>query len=152
MMTTRAGIRLGLVVLAAFQAFLGGWALFAPRSFFDNFPMPGHEWVVLLPPYNEHLVRDVGGFSLAVTLVLAAAAVTMDRLLVRVALVALSVFAVPHAIFHAAHLEGFPTSDAVAQTMGIVVQLLLTLALFALTWRLPASGRDQAARTRNLPE
>jgi hypothetical protein len=32
-----------------------------------------------------------------------------------VAVAAIAVYAVPHAIFHFLHLEGFPTSDAIAQ-------------------------------------
>ena len=35
-------------------------AAFAPRTFYDDFPFVAH-WVELLPPYNEHLVTDVGG-------------------------------------------------------------------------------------------
>ena len=41
-----------------------------------------------LPPYNEHLTRDVGSLNLALTIVLAAAAVTLSIPLVRAALVA----------------------------------------------------------------
>jgi len=40
---------------------VGFWALLAPRSFYDDFPGGGRSWVSALPPYNEHLVRDVGG-------------------------------------------------------------------------------------------
>ena len=49
-----------------------------------------------------------------------------ERTLVRVALVALLVYAVPHTIFHAAHLEGFPPGDALGQTVGTVLHLVLT--------------------------
>ena len=51
----------------------------------------------------------------ALTVVLVAAAVTGQWLLSAVAVAATAVYAVPHAIFHFLHLEGFPTSDAVAQ-------------------------------------
>lgn len=77
-MTARTVLRVGLAVLAAMQA-LVGWALVAPREFYDGFPIAGHAWVALLPPYNEHLVRDVGAFSLALTVVLGAAAVWPER-------------------------------------------------------------------------
>src|SRR5215471_14889090 len=33
-------------------------AQFLPDSFYDSFPTPGHAWVALLPPHNEHLLRD----------------------------------------------------------------------------------------------
>ena len=143
-MTLRILLRVGLLILAAMQAVLGFWALSAPRSFFDGFPLPGHAWVALLPPYNEHLVRDVGGLSLALTVSLGAAALTLDRMMIRVALLALAVFAIPHAVFHAGHLEGFPAGDARAQTIGTVLQLILTAAVFALAWRLPARSAPRS--------
>ena len=133
-------LRVGLLLLAAVQALLGLWALSAPRAFYDGFPFPGHAWVALLPPYNEHLVRDVGGLSLALTVVLGAAALTLDRTMIRVALLALAVFAIPHTVFHAGHLAGFPADDALAQTVGTVLHLVVTACLFALTWRLPAKA------------
>jgi hypothetical protein len=133
--TTSVVVRAGLGILAVFQAIIGVWALFAPTSFYSSFPLPGHPWVSLLPPYNEHLVRDVGELSLALTVVLAAAAVIGQRLLSAVAVAAIAVYAVPHAIFHFLHLEGFPTSDAIAQTVGIALQLVVIAAVALLLWR-----------------
>jgi hypothetical protein len=51
--------RTALVVLALSAAFTGLPAALAPRTFFDDFPFLS-AWVELLPPYNEHLVTDVG--------------------------------------------------------------------------------------------
>jgi heme/copper-type cytochrome/quinol oxidase subunit 4 len=133
--TTTLLVRAGLGIIALFQAIIGVWALFAPTSFYSSFPLPGHPWVSLLPPYNEHLVGDVGELSLALTVVLAAAAVIGQRLLSAVAVAAIAVYAVPHAIFHFLHLEGFPTSDAIAQTIGIAFQLLVIAAVALLLWR-----------------
>jgi hypothetical protein len=133
--TTSVGVRTGLGVLAVFQAIIGVWALFAPTSFYGSFPLPGHPWVSLLPPYNEHLVRDVGELSLALTVVLAAAAVIGQWLLSAVAVAAIAVYAVPHAIFHFLHLEGFPTSDAIAQTIGIALHLVVIAVVAWLVWR-----------------
>jgi hypothetical protein len=138
--TLRTLLRVGLVILAVMQVLVGAWALLAPRAFYDSFPLPRHAWVALLPPYNEHLVRDVGALNLALTVVLGAAAWTLDRTMIRVALLAVTVFAVPHAVFHAGHLAGFPAAAAVAQTVGTVLQLVLTVSLFALAWRLPAEA------------
>jgi hypothetical protein len=136
-------MRAGLLVLAASEALVGLWALSAPRSFYSGFPFPGHPWVALLPPYNEHLVRDVGGLNLALTIVLGAAALTLDRTMIRTALLALAVFAIPHTIFHAGHLAGFPATDALTQTVGTVLHLVLTVGLFALTWWLPARSQPE---------
>ena len=84
-----AMVVLGLLILAATQALVGVWALPAPRAFYNGFPLPGHPWVALLPPYNEHLVRDVGAFNLALTVVLVAAAWTLVAFLVFMAYFAL---------------------------------------------------------------
>ncbi len=130
--------RAGLVVLAVMQGLVGVWALLGPESFFTDFPGAGHAWVALLPEYNEHLTRDVGALSLALTVVLVAAAWWPERRLVRIALVALAVYAIPHTVFHATHLEGFPAADAGAQTIGTLLQVALVVGLLALSSRLPA--------------
>ena len=133
--TVSVPARVGLGILAALEAMVGVWALFAPISFYRNFPLSGHAWVSMLPPYNEHLTRDVGELSLALTVLLAAAAVIGQRLLSVVAIIATAVYAVPHAVYHALHLEGFPTGDAVAQMSGIALQLVLTAVVAWLLWR-----------------
>ncbi|HEX7212489.1 MAG TPA: hypothetical protein VF241_16325 [Propionibacteriaceae bacterium] len=133
--TTSVPVRAGLGILAALEAIVGVWGLLAPMSFYRSFPLPGHGWVSLLPPYNEHLTRDVGELSLALTVLLVAAAVTGQWLLSVVAIIATAVYAVPHAVYHALHLEGFPTGDAVAQMVGIALQLVLTAVVAWLLWR-----------------
>jgi hypothetical protein len=121
--------------LAILQGIVGIWASLVPRSFYRSFPIPGHNWVSLLPPYNEHLIRDVGELNLALTVVLAAAALTGQRLLSVVAVIAAAVYAVPHAVFHMFHLQGFPTVDAVTQTTGIALQLVVIVIVGWLLWR-----------------
>ena len=133
--TTSVVVRVLLGVLAVSEAVIGGWALFAPASFYRSFPTAGHAWVSLLPPYNEHLIRDVGSLSLALAVVLGAATLTGQRLLSGVAVGAFAVYAVPHTIFHSSHLEGFSTADAVAQTVGFVLQLLAAGVVAGLLWR-----------------
>ena len=79
----------------------------------------------LLPPFNEHLIRDVGGFYLAFALLFAWAAVTLARALVVPLAVAWSLAALLHAVYHVLHLDGFGAGDAVAQTVGLVAVLAL---------------------------
>ena len=141
-MNSRAVTRAGLVVLAVLQGLVGVWALVGPESFYADFPGAGHGWVALLPEYNEHLTRDVGALSLALTVVLVSAAWWPERRLVRIALLALGLYAIPHTLFHATHLEGFPSTDAAAQTIGTVLQVGLVVALLALSSRLPADRAD----------
>jgi hypothetical protein len=125
-----------LGVLATVQGVLGTWALLAPLVFYEGFPLPGHAWVALLPPFNEHLVRDVGALNLALAAVLAGAALRADRATVRLAATASLVAAVPHTAYHAVHLSHFPPSDAVAQTVATGVHLALLVVVLRLSARL----------------
>lgn len=129
----RAWVRAGLIFLAVTQGLAGSVQLFLPKTFYDDFPTPDTPWVSLLPPYSEHLMRDVGALTLAYVFVLAAAAVTMERRLVCVALIANLVFTVPHFVFHATHLEHYPTGAAVGQTIALAIGVVLPATLLALS-------------------
>lgn len=122
-MTKHSWVRTGLVFLAVVQGLVGAVQLLAPRMFYD---IP---WVSLVPPYSEHLMRDVGALTLAYVLVLVVAAVTMDRLATRTALAANLVFAVPHFFFHLTHLDGFTPFAAVTQTVVLVLFVVLPAIL-----------------------
>ena len=103
---TRAGLmRVGLWLLSLPALVVGAWALFLPRSFHEDFPSAGRGWVSALGPYNGHLLADVGVMYLALGVLLALAAVSSGRELVRASLVAWLVFAVPHFVFHAATIQ-----------------------------------------------
>ncbi|MDF2976528.1 MAG: hypothetical protein K0S40_1256 [Actinomycetospora sp.] len=128
-------VRVLLGVLAASQIITGGWALLAPPSFYADFPYGGTPWVALLPPYNEHLVRDVGAGTLALAVALALAAWWLDRRVVITAVAAFLTFTVPHAVFHSLHLEHFPLADAVAQQAGFVAEIVLAVAVLVLVTR-----------------
>ena len=68
--------RVWLTLLGLVGLFVGTWATFFPRSFYDDFPAgSGHAWVAADGPYNEHLVRDVGALNLALAAVAIAALV-----------------------------------------------------------------------------
>ena len=58
------GLRVALALLAGSSALTGLPAAIAPRAFYDRWPFLT-SWVDKLPPYNEHLVLDVGGFYVA---------------------------------------------------------------------------------------
>lgn len=148
----RGVVRGALWMLAAGEALVGGWAQFFPRAFYDGFPLPGSAWVGMLPPFNEHLVRDVGGLNLALAVVLAAAALRPDPWWARVAAGAFLVFTVPHAVFHALHLAHFPLGAAVAQTAAFVVQLGLGAAVVALAGALDVGGQPRRAAVTTVGE
>jgi hypothetical protein len=132
----RAATRLVLGILAAVQATDGLYALFAPRSFYDDFPA-GRGWVEALPAYSEHLVRDVGALFLATAVILAAAAIWLERRLVLVALVSFLVFSVPHTIYHLFNLERISTGDAITEAVLLVLTVLAPLALLVAMLRPP---------------
>jgi len=113
-----ARVGLGSLFVAALA--IGLTATVAPRSFYDDFPFVA-QWVELLPPYNEHLVTDVGGLYLGFAVLFAWAAWTLDRTLVHAVGVAWLLSATLHLLFHSGHLAGFGAADAIAE--------LLTLAL-----------------------
>jgi hypothetical protein len=123
--------RAALWLTAASAAGVGLVAAFAPRSFYDDFPYLGH-WVDRLPPYNEHLVTDVGALYLGFTLVFVWAAATLERQLVRAACCGWILFSVLHLVFHARHLDSFGTADAVAELASLASAIALPLvALWA---------------------
>jgi hypothetical protein len=47
-------------------------------------------------------------------------------------------------IFHSFHLEGFSRGEAIAQTVGFVLQLLLGAAVAWLLWRDRPARRNRA--------
>ena len=120
----RTAIRVALGVVAAIQLFDGAYALLAPVSFYEDFPL-GRGWVEALPGYNEHLVRDVGGLFLATGAFLLAAAWTLERRLVAVASGSFLLFSVPHTIFHLLNLGPYDTADVIGNVVGLLATVVL---------------------------
>ncbi|HEV7615407.1 MAG TPA: hypothetical protein VGO36_04180 [Solirubrobacterales bacterium] len=130
-----------LVFLFLAAVVIGLTAAVVPRAFYDDFPFVAH-WVELLPPYNEHLVTDVGSLYLGFAVLFAWAAWTLDRTLVRAVSVAWLLSAGIHLLFHAGHLEGFGSADAVAEILTLAL-LLVPPALAA--WAVEAAPPTAAA-------
>lgn len=124
-----------LVALLAVQtAMVGVWGSIWPMSFYEDGPLPFLDtgWTAMLPPYNEHLMRDYGLMNLGFAVVLFYTLATMTLSIVRLSMVAYLVFAVPHTVFHLMHLEHLSTGSAtgLAITLGLTVLLpLLVLVL-----------------------
>lgn len=124
-------VRLSLVFLFVSAAAIGVSAAAFPHAFYDDFPYVAH-WVNLLPPYNEHLVTDVGELYLGFAVLFAWAAWTLQPTLVRAVCVAWLVPSVIHLVFHASHLDNFGTADAVAEIVSLALVVLPALvALWA---------------------
>jgi hypothetical protein len=131
---TAAALRLALGLQALLAAGTGLPAALLPRRFYDDFPFVA-SWVDRLPPYNAHLVTDVGGLYLGFAVLFAWATVRPHRALVVPLCLAWSLAAALHLAFHLAHLGGWGAADAVAQTAGLVVVLGLPLAVLAVLAR-----------------
>ena len=129
----RGAIRFLLLALAVPQGSIGLWALAAPSSFYDDFPVGTSGWVHVLGPFDEHLVTDVGALFVALGFLLAFAAVRLRRETVLVAVIAWLIFAVPHFAWHLFNLEPYETANAIGNTAtltwtvagGVLILLLL---------------------------
>ena len=133
-------IQATLLYLIVANSVPGVWALFMPRDFYDSFPGFGRTWVAVDGPYNEHLIRDVGAFFLALA-TLCLLTLTLPRLItVRATAICLLVFNVPHLLYHLTHLHMLPVIDQIGNvvTLTMSVLLLIPLALFR-----PVSERSQ---------
>jgi hypothetical protein len=123
--------RAALVVLCLSALGIGLLAFAAPRTFYDDFPFLAH-WVDLLPPYNSHLVTDVGGLYLGFAVIFAWGARTLDRTLVQAACAAWLLTATLHLLYHATHLDRFGSADAIAELTTLAMLLVPpTVALWA---------------------
>jgi len=112
---------LGFLFLSALL--IGLTAAVLPRTFYDDFPFLAH-WVELLPPYNEHLVTDVGGLYLGFAVLFGWAAWTLDQTLVRAVCVAWLLTASIHLLFHIDHLANFSTANAIGQVGSLALLLI----------------------------
>jgi len=146
-------IRVIAGLLAIVELVIGAWNQFWPEHFYENFPT-----VELTPPFSEHYARDFGGATLGLAVVLIAAAIAPRGLVVTVAGLAYTVFAVPHFVFHAAHLEHATSAEAAflivangaAAALGVLLAVLGVLRMGRERARLrhpavdrPAGGGDR---------
>jgi hypothetical protein len=128
----RIVLRIALAVLALDALVVGAWNQFAPASFYEDFPT-----VDLTPPFSEHYARDFGGAMLGIAVLLVVATVRPRGGFVLPAGIAFTVFAVPHFVFHAAHLEHATggeaafllVANAAAALLGVLVIVLAVLRM-----------------------
>jgi len=135
--------RVLLVIVAFGNALVGLWAGLAPHSFYDDFPGGGRHWVGADGPFNEHLVRDVGTLNLALLAIVVAALYRPTRFLVQVVAGAELVNALPHLLYHAAHLDVFGSGDKVALIGSLAVAVIAPAVLLVRS----SSGRERAITT-----
>jgi len=122
--------RWSLALIAVFMLPTALQATFAPRSWFDEFPL-GLGWIAAEGgTFDEHLVRDVGVLFLALVIVTAWAAWRGEATLA--VAIAWIVQGVLHLVYHVGHLDGLGTADRIALVGSLVsVPLLAAVALWA---------------------
>ena len=122
-MRSAAVTRVALLLVCAYCLFLGAIAVVAPHTFFDDFPFLAH-WVERLPPYNEHLVSDVGGLYLGFAVVIGLAAWRLERGLVVAACAGFLTVSLLHLLFHATHLEGMSGLEGAEELVALASLLI----------------------------
>ncbi len=127
-------VRVGLFAFAALHLWWGAWARFDPRGFFIGFPGLGHHWTAAYPPYNEHLVTDLGATFLTFALLLGLAGWLADRRVSRVVLAGVALFGLLHLVFHAGHAGRLGGTDYGFSTATLVGGVALPVGLLLLTW------------------
>jgi hypothetical protein len=130
-------VRVVLAVWAIVSVQLGIWATFAPRSFYDDYPGFGREWVRVDGPYNEHLVRDFGALNLALAVVTIAALIAFGRPLVIAVAIAWLAWGIPHLVYHLRHLDVYATDDKVLNVSALAALPVLAVVVLVLTLQRP---------------
>ena len=138
----------GLWVMGIFGLYSGVQQQFLPRFFYDQFPGFGMTWVSPDGPFNEHLMRDLGGANLGLTLLIFLAIARPTAYLVRGVAIAVLIAQAPHFIYHALHLDLLPnTLERVLQTaslgIALLVPVLVLIASHSMTERRLAVGREE---------
>ena len=124
-------IKMGLWYLVVSGVVVGAWAQFFPQAFYDSFPGLGRSWVSVDGPFNGHLIRDVGGLYLALTIVTIIAALTKTRETVLAASLGWLVAQVPHFTYHMIHLHVYPSMvDKVGNVFTLALLVLVPAYLF----------------------
>jgi hypothetical protein len=138
---TRLAVKILLAWFAFYNLISGLWQFLAPRSFFDDFPGFGRQWVSVDGPYNEHLRRDFGQGNLAFGVVALVALLTGGVWLARATGLAAVVANLPHQAYHQTHLHVLPTmSDQVLQTITLSFVSVTSILLAVLAFLLPADS------------
>jgi hypothetical protein len=128
----RTGARVTLGVLAALNLAWGAWAVTTPAHFFDTFPGFGHRWTAAYPPYNGHLVSDLGATFLTLGVLLLIATVLSDRRVTRVVLAGVVTFNALHLAYHLTHHGLLHGVDLAASLASLALGVLVPVAVWVL--------------------
>jgi hypothetical protein len=137
----RLARRSGFALIAAINVAWGGWAVGAPAHFFATFPGFGLHWTAAYPPYNQHLIVDLGATMLTLA-VLSGGAAVLDRPATSwLAGGATAVFGTLHVGFHALHAGHMGATDRVLSLLSLVAGAVVPPALAATHFLSPQGRR-----------
>jgi len=143
-------IRVGLALLGALHLSWGIPATFAPRWFYDHFPGLGRSWTAAYPPFNAHLVTDLGATFTTLGVLLGLAAWLADRKVTAVVLCGVLVFSSLHLAFHLRHHGALAGMDLVASLAALTMGVVLPALLLVLDRRRRAYGRAHGHATDSI--
>ncbi len=137
-MNVDARLYVGLWFLIASGVMVGAWAQFFPQAFYDSFPGLGRSWVSVDGPFNEHLVRDVGGLYLALSAVTLIAVFAKTRETVLASALGWLVSQIPHFTYHMAHLHVYTSMlDKAGNVLTLGLLVLVPAYVFVRAIRKP---------------
>jgi hypothetical protein len=125
-------VRISLWFLLLSMLLVGSWAQCMPTSFYQNFPGLTWAWVSVDGPYNEHLLRDVGGLNLAIAVVTLLALLEPAPSLLRATALSSLVYQVPPTIYHTTHLSLLP--NTLQQSLQLFILSLGIIASRVILW------------------
>jgi hypothetical protein len=123
--------RIGFGLLALLYLAWGAWAVVAPAHFFRTFPGPGLHWTSAYPPYNQHLIFDLGATQLTLGALLLAATIVDTRPVSWLAALGAGLFGGLHFGYHALHAGMMGGADRVLSILSLIGGALLPPALAA---------------------
>jgi hypothetical protein len=133
----RTVLRGGLALLGLLHLSWGVAATAAPKWFFDTFPGFGERWTAAYPPYNQHLMSDVGAAFATLGFLLLVAAALADRRVTTVVLLGVIVFSALHLAFHLAHHGGLTGASLLLSLTSLEAGVVAPVALLILARRHP---------------
>lgn len=133
-----------LILLLLTGLGVGSWAYFAPMSWYTTFPGFGLSWLPQLGPFNEHFVKDVGGFYLGLAVLSAGALVMVGNDgVVRLSAAVWFVFNTFHGVYHLQMLHMYNTRDQILNVIALGALWLASAALL-----LPVRARERPVNAR----
>jgi len=122
-------VKLGMWLLGLVYLAWGVPAIVAPRWFFDHFPGLGQHWTAGYPPYNEHLMTDVGVAATTLGGLLIAAAIIGEHKVTVVVLAAVAFYEGIHLVYHLVHHGSLTDLSVGLSLASLIAGVLFPLAL-----------------------